>query len=40
MAANGIRKAVKSRFNDVDAIIWCWAAELPILAGVLLARFI
>lgn len=40
MAANGIRKAIKSKFNDVDAIIWCWVAELPILAGALLARFI
>lgn len=40
MAANGIRKAVKSKFNDVDAIVWCWVAELSILVGALLARFI
>ena len=40
MAAKGIRKAVKSKFNDVDAIVWCWVAELPILVGALLARFI
>lgn len=38
--ANGIRKAVKSKFDDLDAVAWCWAAELPILAGGLLARFI
>lgn len=40
MLVNGIRKAVKSKFNDLDAIIWCWAAELPIITGSLLARFI
>lgn len=40
IAANGIRKVVKSKFNDVDAIVWCWVAELPILVGALLARFI
>lgn len=40
MMANGIRKAVKSKFNDLDAISWCWAAELPILVAGLLARFI
>lgn len=40
MLVNGIRKAVKSKFNDLDAIIWCWAAELPIITGSLLATFI
>lgn len=38
--ANGIKKAVKSKFNDLDAIAWCWAAEIPIMAAGLLARFI
>lgn len=38
--ANGIRKAVKSKFADLDAIAWCWAAEIPVMAAGLLARFI
>lgn len=40
ISVNGIRKAVKRKFNDLDAIAWCWAAEVPIIAAGLLARFI
>lgn len=40
MAVYGLIKAVKSDFNDADAIIWVCTAELPILLGTLLAIFI
>lgn len=40
ISVNGIRKAAKSKFNDLDAIAWCWAAEVPIIAAGLLAKFI
>lgn len=36
----GVREAVKSKFTDLDAIIWCFAAIPFCLLGTLLARFL
>lgn len=36
----GIRKAVKSKFTDLDAIIWCFSAMPFTVLGALLSRFL
>ena len=36
----GVRKAVKSKFTDLNAIIWCFSAVPFTVLGALLAGFL
>ena len=40
VSANGVRIAVKSRFTELNAIIWCFAAIPFTTVSVLLGKFL
>lgn len=39
VSANGVRKAIKSKFKDLNAIIWCFAAIPFATLSALLGLF-